>query len=301
MLTHVNMNVFGRTYLIILLIPVVLGLFPTPAHALSIEELGRPTGYVNDYSNILTSTEYDRLDAICRELEAANSAEMAIVIIDSLDNWTIEDFAQELFETWGIGKAESDNGILILIAYYDREWRVHIGYGIEGVIPDTLARRIMENELVPEFRAGDYGQGLINAATQFKNVISGEEYDSGASFSFLAFLITVFIFISAFFLIWLSVRVKCPRCGSRVQLTDDNEILTATYSNSGIRKKEYECTVCHHEFARMIIIPMLVHHASRSGSGGSKGWSSSGWSSGGSSFGGFGGGSSGGGGASGGW
>ncbi|MFH1676337.1 MAG: hypothetical protein ABIC40_04855, partial [bacterium] len=103
------------------------------------------------------------------------------------------------------------------------------------------------------------------------------------------------------FFIWLGVRVKCPRCGSRVNLLLDKEVLEPTYSHAGIKKKDYECTVCHNKFSRMNQIPMLTEEGSTSL--GRASWGGSGWSSGGGGggFGGFGGGSSGGGGASGGW
>jgi len=272
--------------------------------ARSVSSLGQPTDYVNDYTGTLSSGDFSRLVSICRELEASNGTEMAIVFIDSTDGRTIESYAQELFETWGIGKSGSDNGVLILVAINDRKWRVHTGYGIEGVLTDRLAGRIMENEAVPEFRQGRYGNGLIRATTEMVAVLEGETYSSGGSFSFGVLFMPLFIMIIAGVLIWLAVRVKCPRCGSRVKLKLNREILEADYSHSGIRKKDYECTVCHHRFSRMDVIPMLV----AASSGGSKssgwgGWSSGGFSGGGGggSFGGFGGGSSGGGGASGGW
>jgi uncharacterized membrane protein YgcG len=165
----------------------------------------------------------------------------------------------------------------------------------------------MENEAVPEFRNGQFGQGLINASVELSSVLKGERYSAvkvtPAVFGVI-FTPVVVIFLIGMF-IWLAVRVKCPRCGSRVQLLTDKELLESTYSHSGIRKKEYLCTVCGNDFARMIMIPMLVEVQNTRG--GWSGWSSGGssgggWSGGGGGgFGGFGGGSSGGGGASGGW
>jgi uncharacterized protein len=288
----------------VILVFTVLIAWSTTTWAKGTASLGEPTGYVNDYAGILNSADVARLTAICEELQATNGTELAIVLVETIGSQSIESYAQDLFETWGIGKDNADNGVLILMAVNDREWRVHTGYGVEGLLPDSLAGRIMENEAVPEFRNGDFGQGLINAATRIKSVLEGESYSYSGSFNFLGFLITIVLFAVAIVLIWLSVRIKCPRCGSKVNKTDDKEILDANYSHSGIRKRDYECTVCHHCFSRMLVIPMLVESKSSGGgkwgSGWSSGGSSGGWSSGGS-FGGFGGGSSGGGGASGGW
>ncbi len=291
---------------LILLIAVLMS--PAIAHAETVEQLGEPTGYVNDYTNTLSSTEIANLTAICEDLIHENGTEMAIVIIDTLGRTSIEDYAQDLFAAWKIGKLGVDNGVLILVALNDREWRVHTGYGVEGALPDNLARRIMEDNAVPAFRNGDYGGGLIKSAGAIANVLKGERYASTTVTVGLAriFIPVLVIFLVGIF-IWLAVRIKCPRCGSRIELKLDRELLESTYSHSGIRKKEYECTVCDHQFARMTVVPMLVE----AGSGGSSGWSGwsggGGWSSssggggGGGSFGGFGGGSSGGGGASGGW
>jgi uncharacterized protein len=270
--------------------------------ATSVVGLGQPKGYVNDYTRTLTGSEKDQLTTICKALERANSTELAIAIIDSTDGRTIESYAQDLFNSWGIGKSYANNGVLILVAMNDRKWRVHVGYGVEGVLPDTLARRIMENEAVPEFRNGQYGLGLINAATRMKSVLVGETYETSRTFNFAGLLIPFGVLLVTGILIWLGVRVKCPRCGSRVTLTRDRDVLSTSYNHSGIRKRDYECTVCHHKFSRMTVIPMLVEVAGGTGGGGWAGGGGGAWSGGGGGgFGGFGGGSSGGGGASGGW
>lgn len=276
--------------------------FPAQVLAETVSRLGDPTGYVNDYADVISSSDEGRLTSICEDLLRANTTEMAIVTINSLDGQTVEAFANDLFNKWGIGTGHADNGILILVAVNDHEARVETGYGVEHVIPDSLTVRIMENEAVPEFRKDDYGQGIINAATEFAKILNGEEYKSGTSFNIGMIFIPFALIGTIIMLIGLVARVKCPRCGSRVKLIDDREVLESDYSHSGIRKKDYECTVCHHQFSKMKIIPMLV---SQAGSGGGSSWTSgwtsggsSGWSGGGSSFGGFSGGSSGGGGGS---
>ena len=295
----------------LVLIAAILALSPA-VWAMSVRELGSPRGFINDYTNTLSQSDLARLNSISTDLEATNGVEMVIVIIDSTDGQSIESYAQNLFETWGIGKEGANNGLLILISMNDQDYRVQTGYGIEGTVTDSLASRIMENEAMPDFKNGAYGQGLIHAAQSFADVLKGEKYEgAGGNTAFIVLLfMTVPIVLMALVgsLIWLAVRLKCPRCGSRVRQVKTQEVLASSYSHSGIRKTDYECTVCHHQFSRMVTIPMLV----ASTSGGSSGWSSgrswgsssSGWSGGShssGSFGGFGGGSSGGGGASGHW
>jgi len=302
-----KLNMPGRILIDLLAVMMIITIgVASTAWARSVRSLGEPTGYVNDYTGTLSRGDFSRLNAICEELERTNETELAIVIVDSTDGRSIESYTQELFETWRIGKSYADNGVLVLIALRDRQWRVHTGYGVEGVLPDRLAARIMENEAVPEFRESRYGSGLIRAATRMKAVLEGESYSGGGfNFNFGIFFLPMLIIAIAGVLIWLAVRVKCPRCGSRVKLILDREILPADYSHSGIRKRDYECTVCHHHFSRMDVIPMLVTSSGSvvgGGSGWGGGWSSGGGlSGGGGGFGGFGGGCSGGGGASGGW
>ncbi|MCX6647011.1 MAG: TPM domain-containing protein [bacterium] len=306
------MKYFCKFTLLIIPLLAMSVFFASSSFGETVSSLGKAKGYVNDFANVLSSGDESRLNSICENLVAANSTELAIVTIRTTDGRPIEEFAVELFNNWGIGNAQADNGLLILAAIDDHDYFVATGYGIEDAIPDSLAVRIMENEAVPEFRNGSYGTGLINAATEYSAVLSGEDYKSGSSFNpgliviLGAFFVPLALFGILFLLIGIAIRIKCPRCGSRVKMLDNKEVLEADYSHSGIRKKDFECTVCHHQFSKMKIIPMLVQASGSSG--GSSGWrsgssSSGGWfsSGGGSSFGGFSGGSSGGGGGGGHW
>jgi uncharacterized protein len=287
-----------------MLLVILILLYASVAWAVALNNLGSPTGYINDYTNTLNSSDKATLTNISNDLIKANGTEMAIVIIDTTDGRDIESYAQELFQKWEIGKKGTDNGLLVVVALNDHKWRVQTGYGIEGVLPDTLAARIMQDLAVPAFKEGKYGKGLIDATGKFKSVLQGEKYQPPPADPVLKFIFPFILstFVLVFGIIFLAVRVKCPRCGSRVKLLQEREVLEATYGHSGMRKMDYECTVCHHKFAKINTIPML----SSGGSGGVGYWSGgggSGWSGGGGSggFGGFGGGSSGGGGASGGW
>jgi uncharacterized protein len=302
------MKISHRYFLLLVPLLAMNLFFAVPSFGETVASLGQASGYVNDYADALSSSDESRLNSICEDLVATNSTEMAIVTIHTTDGQPVEDYAVELFNKWGIGNAQADNGLLILVAVDQHDYYVSTGYGIEDVIPDSLAVRIMENEAVPEFRNGDYGTGLINAATRYSAVLSGEQYSTSFNPRLLfvpGMILTMMLIL--FLLIGIATRIKCPRCGSRVKMLENKEVLSADYSHSGIRKKDYECTVCHHQFSKMRIIPMLVQASGYSG--GSSGWrsgssSSGGWSShssGGSSFGGFSGGSSGGGGGGGHW
>lgn len=83
-----------------------------------------------------------------------------MVIIDTLQGLTVEDYAVELFRRWGIGQKGKDNGVLLLVAIKDREMRIEVGYGLEGAIPDGKAGRIRDEYIIPYFKEEDYSKGV---------------------------------------------------------------------------------------------------------------------------------------------
>lgn len=125
---------------------------------------------------IINQPEANNIISIGKELEDKTGAQAVIVTIDSTNSIPIEQYANDLFRTWGIGQKGKDNGLLILLAIKDRTWRVEVGRGLEGAIPDALSNRIMESIAKPNFAEGNYGKGLINSYSTFviilqKNII----------------------------------------------------------------------------------------------------------------------------------
>lgn len=143
----------------------------------------RPTGYVNDYAGILSADVKQNLEEKLQSFTASTSNEIAVVTIPSLEGETVERYATKLFETWKIGTAKNDNGVLLLISRDDRELRIEVGYGLEGAIPDILASDIIENHITPSFKAGDYDTGVLNGVLAIMEASNGEyvqETKSGA-------------------------------------------------------------------------------------------------------------------------
>ena len=129
-------------------------------------------GWVNDYAGILNRNEKSIISAVAAELERATSAELAVVTIESLGATTIENYAVNLFEKWGIGKKNRDNGLLLLVALQEREVRIEVGYGLEGVITDGTSGQIIREKIVPAFRKGDFGGGLLAASATMANLVA---------------------------------------------------------------------------------------------------------------------------------
>lgn len=133
-----------------------------------------PYFYINDYVSITNQSARDQIISIGHELEAKTGAEATIVIIDSTDTIPLEDYANELFRTWGIGSANQDNGLLILMSMSDTTWRIEVGRGLEGALPDLLTNKVMTEIAKPHFVNGDYSQGLVLAYSSFADSIAAE-------------------------------------------------------------------------------------------------------------------------------
>jgi len=133
--------------------------------------LPQPTGFVNDFADILTPQEEQDLENLINALEQETTAEIAIVILASLEGSSREDYAVELFEEWKIGKEETDNGLLILVALKEQQWKIEVGYGLEGIITDARSGRIARNYLVPNFQNQNYYQGLKESTIEFSGLI----------------------------------------------------------------------------------------------------------------------------------
>lgn len=131
-------------------------------------------GYVNDYTNTLSYDTKSKLTALMSELEKKTTAQVAIVIIDTARPLDIETYAVRLFEKWGIGQKQKNNGVLLIIAVKDRAMRIEVGYGLEGAIPDALAKIVIEGYILPPFKKGDFNTGVIKGGVGIAKLVAKE-------------------------------------------------------------------------------------------------------------------------------
>jgi uncharacterized protein len=125
-------------------------------------------GYVSNPDNIISPTDVARLNRLLTAMEDSTTAQVAVVIVQSIGEANPKDFAHALFNRWGIGQAGKDNGLLVFTVMDQRRTEFETGYGLEGVLPDVVCYRIGMQELVPEFREGRYGEGLVKAVERIK-------------------------------------------------------------------------------------------------------------------------------------
>ena len=152
-------------------------LIPFAAHAdgdALLQQLirNRQPGFVFDFANVISPADKAHIDAVLNELERATGAQGKAVTLESLEGGEINDFANRLMEGWGIGQKGKDNGVLLLLARQDRKIRIEVGYGLEGVIPDAKAGRIIDQAMMPFIRRGDISSGMAAGADEVAGLIA---------------------------------------------------------------------------------------------------------------------------------
>jgi uncharacterized protein len=126
--------------------------------------------------DIVSAPEATELNRILIDIEKRTGAQIALVAVNKIEPADIFAFAQKLFETWGIGRKGRDDGLLILLVKDLRTVRLHTGYGLEGALPDAVCKRIEHDLMLPYFREGNYGQGLLAGVHEIDRVLSDPAY-----------------------------------------------------------------------------------------------------------------------------
>jgi uncharacterized protein len=274
------------TWLRTLLAIALLALTATPAAAQP-SFPPRPAGPVYDGANILEPVDEQLLDARLREYNARTGRSLVVATVPTLQEDTIEDYAVRLFEAWGIGGAETDQGLLMLVAPNERKVRIEVGYGLHQYVTDILSGRIIRDDVTPRFKEGDFAGGInagvvalisqldrdpadAKAVNEAAAAAEREHESQGFPFGVLIWLGFLFFF----FILPMLGRVKGKRYRGRGAAGAVGDVLLWTAINAAM-------------------------NSGRGGGGGGGSWGGGG--GGGGGFGGFGGGMSGGGGASGSW
>ncbi len=128
---------------------------------------------VTDLAGLLTPEQVAGLDSKLRDLETTDSTQVAVLIIPSLEGEPLEDYSERVATAWRLGQKGRDNGALLLVAMKERKVRIEVGYGLEPTLTDLKSHRIIQDELVPRFRQGDYYGGIDAAVTAIVQVVRG--------------------------------------------------------------------------------------------------------------------------------
>lgn len=290
------MNKIATSLLVLLLsIPMLVG---------QSSQLPQPMAkrIVHDFANILEPREEQQLEQKLVNYNKETSTEMTVVTVETINGANPTIYANELLEKWGVGKKGKDNGIVLLVASKDRKISIATGYGVEEFVPDVIANRIIQEEILPAFKQGRFASGITRGVDKIVSALKGQFKGTGESAAGEGFGIPpeiIFMIALFFFLLLLGMMM-----GKRMEKSP------TTYHGEGKKKHPPKRR-------RTIIIPKQRRRRSvidwrdfsggggvftgRPRGGGFGGGFGGGRSSGGGGFGGFGGGRSGGGGASGSW
>ncbi len=131
------------------------------------------SGFVTDDANMIDSSYEAKITQLAQEIEKESTVEIAVVTVESLEGESMEMYAVKLFEKWGVGKKDKDNGLLIIVAKDSHDYRFEVGYGLEGTVTDSMKVNIGERIIVPNFRNGEYGKGIYESMLVVKELVKG--------------------------------------------------------------------------------------------------------------------------------
>ncbi len=140
----------------------------------------KPPRYVEDQAGILSPAAEAALNAKLEQFERDTSSQVLVATFPEVPaDYQMEDFTQRTAEAWGVGQKKTDNGAVLFLFPGSRKLRIEVGYGLEGAIPDVVAKRIIEREIVPAFRAGDFDGGVTRGVDAILAAARGEYSGSG--------------------------------------------------------------------------------------------------------------------------
>jgi uncharacterized protein len=160
------MAVTAHRLLLLLLLALALPLQAAP-------EFPALTGRVVDQAGLLSQQARSELSAMLAEHEKATSNQLVVVTLKSLQGNDIADYGYQLGRHWGIGQEGKNNGVLLIVAPQERKVRIEVGYGLEGTLTDAISHDIIQSVILPQFRQGDYPQGIRNGTAAILNALGG--------------------------------------------------------------------------------------------------------------------------------
>ena len=209
----------ARFALIPPLLAALFAFLAVPAHAEKVADLPQPTDYVSDFAHVLSPEAIARLDALCLQLDhSAASAKIAVVTVHDLDGDDAADYATQLEDHWKMGdknKASAQNlYAMVLLAVADHKYRIEVGYGLEGILPDGKTGDI-GRDMVPDLKAGDYDGAVTTAVGEVAQVIADDahitldnaptpstepvpQHQSSGSDAFGGIIVTIFVLFFLF-------------------------------------------------------------------------------------------------------
>ena len=258
------------------------------------------TRYVCDPSGILSQEAASTMDNLLYNLEQQTGIETVVAVVPSIGEADCFDFSHQLLNTWGVGKKGKDNGLVILLVTDQRCIQFYTGYGLEGVLPDAICKRIQTQEMIPYLKDGNWNDGMVAGIRAVCGRLDGSmvnDYEEEEDVEGWAIILAILGFIAvvfgiAFFALWQTT--KCPRCGKHQLQRTGSKVIS---KKNGVKTEEitYTCRNCGYRLTRQHQSYDENYRGRGGGMGPIIGGGLGGFGGGGRSGGGFGGGSFGGG------
>lgn len=307
MITSVMKSIFTLILAIFLLIPLQAQEKVYTVDNLPNVHLQNKMQYVVNPARILSQAACDSIDSMLYALEQQTGIETVVAVVPSIGEEDCFEFSHQLLNKWGVGKKDKNNGLVILLVTDQRCIQFYTGYGLEGVLPDAICKRIQTRYMIPYLKDGNWDAGMVAGLKATCQRLDGSmendslsETSDGSSFDFI---LVIFCFMAiGGGIAYFSARrqSRCPKCGKH-QLQRTGSTLVSRINGIKTEKVIYTCRNCGHTVAReQQSYDSDYHHRGGGGGpfiggfGGGRGFSGGG---GGFSGGSFGGGMGGGGGA----
>lgn len=158
----------------------IIALFLYTVTAFGRTDIPMPKMYVDDQAKIIDKRTEDKLNTLLAELETKTGAQMVVLTVKTTGGMPVDQFSLDLAREWKLGQFEKNNGVLMVIAKKDRKYSIEVGTGLERVLPDTFCSEVAKTLFIPNFRAGDYDQGIYQGTIA---IVSRIAQDAGVTIS----------------------------------------------------------------------------------------------------------------------
>lgn len=254
-------NLFARKAAAIVVAALVAFVFMSnavsPAAALAAAAYPNAVGNVNDFASVLSTNDKANLNALIGAVLKQTGTTFAVAVVKDHGDESLEAYAANLYEKWGIGQKGKDKGLLVVVSMQEHGLRAEVGYGLEPVITDARSGECLD-KMIPYFQKNEYGKGLyagILLAAQYVAKDAGvilevkaatRDYEplvkkpSAMPVGLIAAILGVPLIIASFF---AAVGKRCPKCRGRMTTTD-KIVQGATYDAGGLAMKIYYCPKC---------------------------------------------------------
>lgn len=218
--------------------------------------LSDKTRYVCDPEHILSSQATDSIDRLLYRLEQRTSIETVVAVLPSIGNVDCFDFSHQLLNSWGVGKKDKDNGLVILLVTDQRCIHFYTGYGLEGDLPDAICKRIQVQKMIPYLKNSNWSDGMLAGVravyekldSSMPNDLKENPSDSpGVWSTILAYLLFPLAIIG--FFIYIKGRKRCPKCGKSKLNLVNSRIVSIGYGVT-VKENTYICKNCGYQVVR---------------------------------------------------